>query len=172
MNRGTSRQSEVGASERVRSVTSAYVYGNVLVLGAVLGVGSDAVLDGDAVIAVLVTTFTTYLAHVLAHDVAERLGHSSAEHERAVRDELRDAVPILVSGGPPALVLGGGALGLLGVELAQVLAAGIVVARLAATGWRVERLSGGPPSPRALWSGFALAVAGALIAGIKVAFGR
>lgn len=156
--------------DRVRSRTSAYVYGNVLVLAAVVQNNESTIASGRAVIIVLVTMVTTYLAHVLAHDVAEHIGRSSDEHQVHLRAELRDAFPIVSSGVPPALVLGMGALGWLDTELAQLLAAVIVVVRLAMTGWVVGRVSADHAPRRSRWSGVVLAIAGLVIAILKVEF--
>ncbi len=156
--------------ERVRSRTSAYVYGNILVLTAVVQNTEATISSGRAVIIVLVTMITTYLAHVLAHDVAEHIGRSKVEHESHLREELRDAVPIVSSGLPPALVLSAGALGWLDTELAQILAAVIVVVRLAITGWVIGRISAEHAPRRSVWSGVVLAVAGMIIAILKVEF--
>ncbi|HEY5848492.1 MAG TPA: hypothetical protein VIT42_17045 [Microlunatus sp.] len=156
--------------ERVRSRTSAYVYGNVLVLAAVVQNNESTIASGRAVIIVLVTMITTYLAHVLAHDVAEHIGRSPDEQQTHLRAELRDAVPIVSSGLPPVLVLGLGALGWLDTELAQILAALIVVVRLAITGWVIGRISAEHAPRRSVWSGVVLAVAGLIIAILKVEF--
>jgi hypothetical protein len=156
--------------ERVRSRASAYVYGNVLVLAAVVQNNENTIRSGRAVLIVLITMLTTYLAHVLAHEVAERIGRSGVEHQTHLRAELRDALPILSSGLPPALVLGAGSLGWFDTEIAQLLAAVIVVIRLGTTGWVVGRISA-EHSPRfSFWSGVILAVAGLIIAALKVEF--
>jgi acyl-CoA synthetase (AMP-forming)/AMP-acid ligase II len=163
------RAADLGV-ERVRSRTSAYVYGNVLVLAAVVQNNESTIESGRAVIIVLVTMVTTYLAHVLAHDVAERIGRSTTEHEVHLRAEFRDALPIVSSGVPPALVLGCGALGWLETEWAQILAAIIVIVRLGATGWVIRRISAQHAARRSLWSGVVLAFAGLVIAILKVEF--
>jgi hypothetical protein len=158
--------------ERLRSSTSAYVYGNVLVLAAILESGETSVSDGDGVLIVAVTTLSTYFAHVMAHDIAQWVGRTPDEHRRETRHEFRDAVPILVSGVPPLLLLGAAALDWLPALTAQNLAAAFVIARLAGVGWNVQRLSGEAPPRRALWSGFALAAGGVVIAVLKVALGH
>jgi hypothetical protein len=156
--------------ERVRSRTSAYVYGNILVLTAVVQNTEATILSGRAVVIVLVTMITTYLAHVLAHDVAEHIGRTKDEKDIHLRQELRDAVPIVSSGVPPALVLSLGALGWLDTELAQLLAAIIAVVRLAITGWVIGRISAEHATRRSVWSGVVLAAAGLIIAILKVEF--
>lgn len=156
--------------ERVRSRTSAYVYGNVLVLAAVVPNNEGTIDSGRAVVIVLVTTITTYLAHVLAHEVASSIGRSRSEHQSHLREELRDALPIASSGIPPALILGAGALNWLDTEVAQLLASLVVLIRLAAIGWVIQRISAKHAPRRSFWSGVVLAVAGLVIAVAKVQF--
>jgi hypothetical protein len=148
------------------------VYGDILVLAAVVGVDHHAIDDGAAVVAVLATTITTYIAHVFAHNIGQRIYRTEDEHEAKVKEEARDAEPILASGIFPALLLGAGAIDWLPLRLAQILAAAVVVVRLAATGLLVERLSGRRVSGAALWSGLGIALVGGVIAVLKVSFGH
>ena len=157
--------------ERVRSRVTAYVYGNVLVLAAVVGCAPESVRSGRAVVVVLATMVTTYLAHVVAHRVGEGVGRRHDEAALHLRAELRDAVPIVTSGALPALVLAATAVaGLEGAAAAaaQLAAALVPVARLAATGSVTSRLVPGGPSRSAFWSAVGLAVAGSLIGVVKV----
>jgi len=155
---------------RARRRTSAFVYGNITVLGAVVAVGAAGVRDGSAVLAVLATALTTFVAHVVADVVSSRVtaepdGPPHAEHE--VREELRDATPVATSGTLPALVLALGWLTQADAGAVQLLAALVVVVRLALTGVVVERLSGRPASPAALWGGVGLAALSAVVAVVK-----
>jgi hypothetical protein len=157
--------------ERVRSRVTAYVYGNVLVLAAVVGCAPESVRSGRAVVVVLATMVTTYLAHVVAHRVGEGVGRRRDEAQLHLRAELRDATPIITSGAVPALVLGAAAVaGLEGgwAASAQLVAVLVPVVRLAATGSVTSRLVPGGPSRSAFWSALGLAVAGSLIAVVKV----
>jgi hypothetical protein len=67
----------------------------------------------------------------------------------------------------PAVLLALGAFGWLAPELSQVLAEAVVVLRLAATGIIVRRISGHDTPLAGLWSGFALAGIGVVIAALK-----
>lgn len=157
--------------QRVRSRATAYVYGNILALAAVVGCSAESILSGRAVITVLATTAITYLAHVVAHRVGQGIGHSPEDAHTHLRAELRDAVPIATSGLLPSAVLLLAALGwvdLLGSDTAQLIAAAVVVARLGATSLVASRLGTGKPSHRAVWSAAGLALAGLLIAVAKV----
>lgn len=153
------------AQERV----SAFTYGNILVLGAIATAKPSYVEDGHAVVLVLATTVTTYLAHVVAHLVGGAIGRAERPpHD--TRDDLRDAVPILSSGSLPALILLVAWLADLDPDVLLPLAAASVVVRLAGMGLLVARLSGHPPSGRQLWAGIVLAGISLVIVGLKVAF--
>ena len=162
--------------ERARARVSAYVYGNILVLSAVVTATPEAVRNGHALVYVLGTTVTTFLAHVLAHDFASAVGAGAGfDHARHLRAELRDAVPILSSGSVPALLLLIGAVTDRRPVLLELVAAGVVITRLAGMGPVVARLSSAavgdseaPVPPQAVWAGVGLAVVSTLIVALKV----
>ncbi|MCD5310562.1 hypothetical protein [Kineosporia babensis] len=157
------------SDDRARSRLSAYVYGNILVLAAIIGtVGSED--HAHSWVIVLATFLTTYLAHIFAHNVGERIGRTEAEHETHLREGIRDAAPILSSGMVPMLIFVGVAREWFNPVPAEIVAAGLVVLRLASTGLAVERLSGRKASAATLWSGVGIAAAGIVIALIKVRF--
>ena len=143
------------------------MYGNVTVLGAVVSVSEEQTAGGRAVVVVLATAVATFVAHVVADLVAARIGPDEPD-PRELREEVRDTVPVASSAVVPAALLGLGALGVVAPWVAQLLAAGALLARLAATGPVVERLSGRRASPAAVWGGVGLAVLGAVIAGVEV----
>ncbi|MCW2775742.1 MAG: uncharacterized protein JWN91_4068 [Nocardioides sp.] len=154
--------------ERKRARVTAYVYGNILVLAAVATATPETIENGHAAVVVAATTITTYLAHVLAHEVGEALVNEEVETDR---QELRDALPIISSGSIPiALLLAGALSKQVDIGLAELVAMGVVVCRLAATGTLVTRLGGQPSTRRAVWGGFALAAIGILIATLKAVF--
>ena len=152
---------------RLRARLSAYVYGNILVLAAVGTATPHTIDNGHAVVVVLATTITTYLAHVVAHLVGEAV-RSPTEDPEPELDELRDALPIISSGSAPALVMLLGAVTDLDLGLAQLIATGVIVVRLAATGPLIARLSGRPATGLARWAGIVIAVLGLAIATLKV----
>ena len=150
---------------------SAYIYGNILVLAAVVGVGAEAIEDGRAVLLVLGTTVTTYLAHVYAEAIAHSLTSTDSSH-RDFSHELRDAVPIVSSGTVPVISLVLGYLGYLTSAWAQAIAGGVIVLRIASVGIWIERLHGDRPSLRMLLSGIAAAAVCAVIVLLKVLVGH
>ena len=131
--RTTTRRRDDVDPGRAESRVSAYVYGNVLVLAAVVGASPATVASGAAVAVVAGTVLSTYVAHVLAHSIGSLFGGENGRS--AVRIQLRDAVPVLSSGVTPALLLVGTALGWLPVPWGQGLASFVVVARIAPPGW-------------------------------------
>ncbi|GLY30863.1 hypothetical protein [Kineosporia sp. NBRC 101731] len=86
-------------ADRVRSRLSAYVYGNILVLAAIIGT-TGAADHAHSWLIVLATALTTYLAHVFAHHVAEQVGRTDEEHRSHLMHEIRYAVPFSVRGSP------------------------------------------------------------------------
>ena len=69
-------------------------------IAAAAGASPAAVRSGAAVAIVVGTVLSTYVAHVLAHSIGSLLVGEATW--TAVREELRDAVPIISSGTTPA----------------------------------------------------------------------
>ena len=84
--RRTPLPSEVGQHR-----TTAFIYGNILVLAAVVQVSLHPI-TGRSVVTVLATAVTTFLAHVFADVI------TSTWSWRTVRHAARDSGPILTSG--------------------------------------------------------------------------
>ncbi|GAA3610457.1 hypothetical protein GCM10022223_28270 [Kineosporia mesophila] len=156
-------------ADRARSRLSAYVYGNILVLAAVIGATGEGEHSRSWLI-LLATALSTYAAHIFSHNIGERVGRSDAEHVNHLREEIRDAVPILTSGVFPALIYAGSALHWYGSRPAEITATALLLLRLAGTGLAVERLSDRRVSAAALWAGIVFALVGAGIAYLKVIF--
>ena len=99
------------SSERRRPLTpesaasriSAYVYGNILVLAALVPITNSPEYIGIAIVAG--TALSTFIAHVFADSVAQsvRSGEQLSRDERLA--ELRNAVPILSSAVLPCVIL-------------------------------------------------------------------
>jgi hypothetical protein len=146
----------------------AYVYGNVLVLAAIFATSPESIAHWTAVVIVVATSATTFLAHVFAHRIGESIGRTDDEAlSLHLAHVTRDAVPIMSSGTGPAVFLTLGAVGWLPPELSLLLAVGYVVLRLAGTGIVVRRISGQASPPGVLWSGVALAGISVVIAAVK-----
>ena len=154
--------------DRARSRISAYVYGNILVLTAVAGVGSASILDWSALFVVAGTTITTFLAHILANSIGQQLGRSGEEAQLHIRDEVRDSLPIASSGSVPALMMLLGAVGIVPPLWAQLIAALIIVGRLAFLGMLVEKMTARKSTFGTFWSGVVLAGLSVIIVGAKI----
>ena len=145
---------------------SAYVYGNILVLAAVVGASRAAVASGTAVAIVAGTVLSTYVAHVLAHSIGSLL--TGADGRTAVRHQLRDAVPVISSGVTPAALLLAAALGWLPELLGQSLSSAVLISRIAATGVVYRRLRDDVPLRKAWAVGGTAAAVAALAAVLKL----
>ena len=154
--------------ERVRSRVGAYVYGNILVLAAILAASPESIAHWTAFVYVVGTTATTFFAHVVAHRIGQSIGRTDDDALRLhLAQEARDAVPIVSSGTGPAVVLALGAVGWLSPGLAQLLAEVVVLLRLAGMGIIVRRVSGYTAPRAGPWSGLVLAGIGVVIAALK-----
>jgi hypothetical protein len=156
--------------ERLRLRLAAYVYGNILVLAAIVLATGKSIVGGEAALFVVVTALTTYVAHIIAHTVAQQLGREPGGHRAHMDDEMRDALPILISGLVPAIILLAATLDVVPTQAAQLSAALWVVARIALIGFLVERLSGRRPTWRTFSGGLVLALLSAIIVVLKVLF--
>ena len=154
------------SSRRADNRMSAYVYGDILVLAATAGVYDSAIRSGEALWVVLGTVVSTYIAHV----VADVVGAVFGGHEvwTAMRDELRDSVPIVSAGLPPLVLFGAAALGWMTPEWAQALAAALLVVRLGAIGAVYHHLMAPIGWARATWFGLLVAGVAALAVAVKL----
>lgn len=128
---------------------TAYIYGNLVVLAALIPINSHEVSSKD-VVTVLGITVTTFLVHVFADVVISTWSKDN------IRRAAQDSVPILTSGVLPALLVSAALLGaptLVALLLAEIL----LVLRLASLGVVMARLQSRPPSAGPVWSGIGLA---------------
>lgn len=155
------------ASARADNRMSAYVYGDVLVLAATAGVYGSAIRSGEALLVVVGTVASTYVAHVLADVVGAVFG--GHEVRPAVRDELRDSVPIVSAGVPPLVLFGAAALGWPSPTWAQAVSCALLVVRLASIGVVYHHLKQPIGWARAAWFGLLVAGVAALAVALKLA---
>ncbi len=149
--------------------TTAYIYGNILVLAALLTVPNDEVLSGTAIWVVLGTTASTFLAHSFAEAMGAGLRENVDLTFRSLFGFAKESWPVLTSGELPAVVLILGWLQVLGADAALLVAEGLVLIRLALTGIVVARLQNERSSGRLIVTlGIAAAVVGGLISLVKV----
>src|SRR3954469_4519853 len=85
--------------------TTAYVYGNVLVLAALAVVSPADVTTGRGFWLVLGTAVSTYIAHVFAEAMGDQVTHPEPITGRTVLRLARESFPVLTSGVLPAAIL-------------------------------------------------------------------
>lgn len=145
---------------------SAYIYGNVLVLAALVPIVTTPNYVGLFV--VLGTAMSTFVAHVFA----EMVGHSVREDTRLGpadrRREVRNSLPILSSAVMPCVILAIGWLGWIEPRTAQILAEVAVVVRIGAIVFVIDRLKGERPSRMSIVMALALTVIAVTVVVVKV----
>jgi hypothetical protein len=144
---------------------SAYVYGNILTLAALVVLHTDEIEHGVGLAIVVGTALSTFAAHAYA----ERLGveaRGSAHASWTV--VLRDSMPILSSAAVPALLMVVGSLEWASPTACLRIAEAWVVIRLALTGFIVGRLRGQDVTAKTWLSSIVLALIAIAIVGIKV----
>ncbi len=145
---------------------SAYVYGDVLVLAACVGVTAPAIRSGQAVLVVLGTMISTYVAHVLADVVGAVFAGDPLR--AAIVAELRDSVPVFSAGTPAVALLGAAALGWPPPGVAQSAASAFLILRVAAIGLIYRRFHATISVRRAVGFGIVAAVLATAVAVLKL----
>lgn len=161
----TGRRSRPAPVDEAADRISAYVYGNILLLAALVVLSRADVENGTGLAIVLGTAVSTFVAHTYA----ERLGAAvrTAEHS-SWRAVLRDSVPILSSAVIPALLMVLGALDVLSSTACLRIAESWVVVRIGLTGFIVGRLQGHPVTVRTWIASIGLAATALIVVAIKV----
>ncbi|CAG7608232.1 hypothetical protein ACVH9Z_19245 [Rhodococcus opacus] len=152
--------------DHAASRISAYIYGNILVLAALIPVTKSQETLGIAI--VVGAALSTFLAHVFAESVGQtlRLGRSLSSTERL--RELRDSVPVLTSAVVPAVILGTALLGWLEPRTAQLTAEIVMIARIGSISYVISRLRRERVTNGTHLAAFGLAVIATIIVVIKV----
>ncbi|WP_330231620.1 hypothetical protein OHA40_03445 [Nocardia sp. NBC_00508] len=145
---------------------SAYIYGNVLILAALIPVTPSAEQVGIWV--VLGTALSTFIAHAFAEGVGRTVRQSRARSARERWADLRDSVPILSSAVLPCAILAAAAIGWLEPRTAQVLAESAMLARIGGIVFVIGRLHGERPNRSTLLGAVLLACAATTVVGVKV----
>jgi hypothetical protein len=147
------------ARDRAAARVSAYLYGDVLVLAALIALAPADLTRAKGVTYVLGTAVSTFVAHVLADalGLSIRSGHVT---RGVLLHEVRDALPIVSAAVGPALLMVPALTGTWSTSLALDLAVAVTVLRLAALGWVVGRVRGRRPSVRTFAAGLVLAALG------------
>ena len=161
---GSKPVDRASAADRI----TAYVYGNILVLAALVVLDVHAIDSGGGILVVLGTALSTFIAHLVAHDVGSAIEHPDGFDRAHKSAMVRDSVPILTSGSIPSLILATGYWDWISPESAQIAAAALVIVRIALIGGVVVRLTDEDRPMRALLGGIGLAVLSSLVVLVKV----
>ena len=160
-------RSEVSVDDAA-SRASAFVYGNVLVLAALIALGPENLSGPHGVLYIVGTAVSTFVAHLLGESVAGRIRHPGAPPAREeVRVHVRNARPIASSATAPALFLAAAWAGWLDSPTAWVLAQAATLGRLALLGAAVARWRGERSPLRVVVAGIVLAAVVALVSVLK-----
>ena len=144
------------------------MYGNLLVLAAVLSVSEQDVETSRAFWIVLGTAISTFVAHVFAEAMGAQVRSKGSLSVRKTVALMRESLPVLTSGVLPAGILVLGYWEILSADWALWIAEAIVLIRIAGTGIIVARLRNERSSFRLLLVGIVAAVVGLLISLLKV----
>jgi hypothetical protein len=153
--------------EDAASRITAYVYGNILVMTALIALDPPDLLGSKAVAYVLGTGLSTFVAHL----VAEMAGFGFRTERQMtladVRHEARGSVPVISATVIPILLSLAALWGWLDPTLALRLAIAVTVVRLGTFGWVAGHLKGRKAPANAFVLGIALALAGTVAAIVK-----
>ncbi|MET7772310.1 hypothetical protein [Nocardia sp. NPDC005366] len=145
---------------------SAYIYGNILVLAALVPVVTTDVHVG--ILIVLGTALSTFVAHIFA----EAVGHSVGDGGVATRAEklrgLRNSVPILSSAVLPCAVLATGLVGWLEPRTAQLIAEFAILVRIGGIVFVIGRLKGDRPTRGSVLAAVSLTTMATTVVIVKI----
>lgn len=156
------------ATEEAAGRTTAYVYGNILVLAALVALHPNDAASSRALLIVLGTAISTFVAHVFAEAMGAQVRSKESPTLGSVLGIAKESFPILTSGVLPSIILLLGWMEILTSGVALSLAEAVVLLRIASTGIIVARLRNEPSSLKILLIGVGAAVLGGLVSLLKV----
>ncbi len=162
-----SRRTPLNRDNAARRI-SAYVYGNILILAALIPVTTTD--EHVGIFVVVGTALSTFVAHVFAEGVGQAVRESKALNSGERWADLRDSVPILSSAVLPAVILATAALDWLEPRTAQIAAEVAMLVRIGGIVFVIERLKGSRPSRSTLLVALLLTAVATAIVVIKVVF--
>ncbi|MHA7143028.1 MULTISPECIES: hypothetical protein [unclassified Arthrobacter] len=145
------------SKEDASSRITAFVYGDILILAALIALYPEDLLTSKALIYIIGTGTSTFIAHVLAEHVGVRVTAPDQATTPHLRKEAWHAVPIASAAVGPALFMTAALVGWVDPGLALQLAIIITVVRLASLGWVVGHLRGERAAPQTFILGIVLA---------------
>lgn len=156
--------------EQMASRISAYIYGNILVLAALIPVTESHDRFGIAVI--VGAALTTFIAHYFAELVGRAVREGKVATHEARMAELRDSLPILTAAVIPSLILALAVFGLLEARTAQLIAELFMVLRIATISYVIRRIRKEKVTSGTHWAALALGVLALVIVALKVVWGH
>ncbi|MFC3960787.1 hypothetical protein [Nocardia jiangsuensis] len=151
---------------RAAARISAYVYGNVLILAALIPI---PVSPGHVGILIVVgAALSTFVAHAFAESIGQSIRENRTLTSVDRRGELRDSLPILTAALLPCAILACAWLGWLEPRTAQVLAEVTVLVRIGGTAFVVRRLQGRKPHRSTLIQALLVTAAATAVVVVKV----
>ncbi|MHC3002866.1 hypothetical protein [Gordonia sp. GN26] len=146
---------------------SAYIYGNILILAALIPLHLND--DFVGILILLGTALSTFVAHVFAEAVGRRV-HEGAIHPtmKTMLHHLRDSVPILSSASVPCIILAMAWIGWIDPRTAQLAAEIVILLRIGGTVFVIDRLNNERPGRATLIGAAAVTVVATVIVVIKV----
>lgn len=154
------RRTPLEAHEASRRL-SAYVYGNILILAALVPFQEETDA-GHAMVVVIGTALCTFIAHAFS----EYLGGDGSVHPRAL---IRESMPILTTALVPLLLLWLSRVTHLEMSRAVLIAEIVIIGRIASTGMVAARLRNEKSRVRVLLAGVLVAAVAFGIVLLKVA---
>lgn len=154
------RRTPLGSHEASRRL-SAYVYGNILILAALVPFQEETAA-GHAIVVVIGTALSTFIAHAFS----EYLGGDGSVHPRAL---VRESMPILTTALVPLLLLWLTRVTALPMPRAVVIAEIVLIGRIASTGMVAARLRDEKSHLRIMLAGVLVAAVALGIVVLKVA---
>lgn len=146
---------------------SAFIYGNILILAALIVMSPEQVENGHALVIVSGTGLTTYLAHCIAEQQEIHVLHGRGVDFDVLKHAFRNAVPVLSSTAIPVAMLALGYFEITSVEVAWLLASLLVAFRLLFNGVVVAHYRSEKVTFRAMLSGLMLAIVTVAVAVLK-----
>ncbi|WP_141811969.1 hypothetical protein [Nocardia bhagyanarayanae] len=152
--------------ENAASRISAYIYGNVLVLAALVPITTGEKDVG--ILVVLGTALSTFVAHAFAEAVGHSVRHRSPSTRAETLHELRNSVPILSSAVLPCVVLATGWLGWVEPRTAQIVAELAVLVRIGGIVFVIGRLNGERPNRASVLAAVLITVVATTVVIVKI----
>lgn len=169
---GEIHSGELLSPEDAATRIAAYVYGNIVVLAALVSLNREDALTGHSALAIAGVAVSTFLTHVLAHGIGHRLHALGPLTWPDVQFELRGSLPILTSAFFPSLLMLITAATSIPGAYAQVFVGLFLVIRLGLLGALVAQVRGTPSSARIVAASAGLALLAAVVTTLKVLLGH